>query len=81
MSSPPPGGPPPLPSGDTPPLLELRGIDASYGPVRALANVSLHVERGEIVCLLGGNASGKSTTMKVILGLLRPRAGQVLIDG
>jgi branched-chain amino acid transport system ATP-binding protein len=67
--------------GEAPPLLELRAIDAAYGPVRALANVSLHVRRGEIVCLLGGNASGKSTTMKVILGLLRPRSGQVLIDG
>jgi branched-chain amino acid transport system ATP-binding protein len=67
--------------GATTPLLELRGIEAYYGPVRALDNISLHVQRGEIVCLLGGNASGKSTTMKVILGLLRPRAGQVLIDG
>jgi branched-chain amino acid transport system ATP-binding protein len=43
--------------------------------------VSLQVKRGEIVCLLGGNASGKSTTMKVILGLVRPRAGRVTFDG
>src|SRR5262245_12632096 len=62
------------------PMLRLEGIDAYYGPVQALSGVSLHVEAGEIVTLLGGNASGKSTTMKVILGLLRPRAGRVLLD-
>ncbi len=64
-----------------PSLLALENVDAFYGPVQALANVSLRVEPGEIVCLLGGNASGKSTTMKVILGLLRPRRGRVWIDG
>jgi branched-chain amino acid transport system ATP-binding protein len=62
-------------------LLELKGIDAYYGSAQALSNVSLHVREGEIVCLLGGNASGKSTTMKIILGLLRPRAGEVLLEG
>jgi ABC-type branched-subunit amino acid transport system ATPase component len=61
-------------------MLRLEGIDAYYGPVHALSGVSLHVEAGEIVTLLGGNASGKSTTMKVILGLLRPRAGRVFLD-
>ncbi len=68
-------------SATTAPLLRLEGIDAHYGHARALANVSLEVGAGEIVCLLGGNASGKSTTMKVILGLLEPTAGRVLIDG
>jgi ABC-type branched-subunit amino acid transport system ATPase component len=63
------------------PLLRLENVDASYGAARALSNVSLEVGAGEIVCLLGGNASGKSTTMKVILGLLSPTAGRVLIDG
>ena len=63
------------------PLLRLDGIDAYYGPVRALADLSLEVNHGEIVCLLGGNASGKSTTMKVILGLLQPKGGRVLLDG
>ncbi|MBA3643048.1 MAG: ATP-binding cassette domain-containing protein [Chloroflexia bacterium] len=63
------------------PLLELEGIDAFYGAAQALADLSLNVEAGEIVSLLGGNASGKSTTMKVILGLLAPRNGRVLIDG
>src|SRR5437870_9679575 len=62
-------------------LLELQVIDAYYGSAQALSNVSLHVKQGEIVCLLGGNASGKSTTMKVILGLVRPRAGSVTFAG
>ncbi|HEY8477040.1 MAG TPA: ABC transporter ATP-binding protein [Chloroflexota bacterium] len=69
------------PAGSGRRLLHLEGIHAFYGPVQALSNVTLHVDEGEIVCLLGGNASGKSTTMKVILGLLRPRAGRVLLDG
>jgi ABC-type branched-subunit amino acid transport system ATPase component len=63
------------------PLLRLEGVDAFYGPARALADVSLEVGAGEIVSLLGGNASGKSTTMKVILGLLAPASGRVLLDG
>ena len=46
-----------------------------------LYHLSLHVLAGEIVCLLGGNASGKSTTMKVILGLVKPRSGQVRFKG
>ena len=54
---------------------------AYYGPIRALNGVSLEVEPGEIVCLLGGNASGKSTTMKTILGMVRPRAGTVEFEG
>jgi ABC-type branched-subunit amino acid transport system ATPase component len=62
-------------------LLELREVDAFYGPVQALSKVSLHVDEGEIVCLLGGNASGKSTTMKTILGLVKPTAGSVLVRG
>lgn len=65
----------------TPPILELRDVDTFYGPVQAHFGLSLKVERGEIVCLLGGNASGKSTTMKIILGLVKPTAGDVLIDG
>ena len=62
-------------------LLHLKAIDTFYGPVQVHFGLDLTVNAGEIVCLLGGNASGKSTTMKIILGLLRPRAGQVLLDG
>src|SRR5687768_16099797 len=62
-------------------LLELQGIETYYGPVQVHFGVDLVVPRGEIVCLLGGNASGKSTTMKVILGLVTPRAGRVLLEG
>lgn len=63
------------------PLLQLAHIDTFYGPVQVHFGLNLHVNKGEIVCLLGGNASGKSTTMKVILGLVKPRAGTVTLDG
>jgi branched-chain amino acid transport system ATP-binding protein len=49
--------------------------------MRILEGVSLHVDNGELVCLLGGNASGKSTTLKTILGIVRPRSGRVLLGG
>jgi branched-chain amino acid transport system ATP-binding protein len=65
----------------TAPLLELSNIDTFYGSVQVHFGVSLHVLPGEIVCLLGGNASGKSTTMKVILGMVKPKAGQVRFRG
>jgi branched-chain amino acid transport system ATP-binding protein len=63
------------------PLLELRGIDTAYGPVQVHFGLNMLVRAGEIVCLLGGNASGKSTTMKVLLGLIKPRVGEVLWQG
>lgn len=62
-------------------LLELRGIDVHYGSAKALAGIDLVVPAGRIVSLLGGNASGKSTTMKTILGLVRPSAGTIVWDG
>jgi branched-chain amino acid transport system ATP-binding protein len=64
-----------------PAVLRLRDVDTSYGRIRVLRHVSLEVAKGEIVCLLGGNASGKSTTMKTILGAVRPTAGTVEFDG
>jgi branched-chain amino acid transport system ATP-binding protein len=63
------------------PLLQLQEVDTFYGAVQVHFGLNVEVGRGEIVCLLGGNASGKSTTMKVILGLVKPRAGSVLFDG
>ncbi|MBI2162737.1 MAG: ABC transporter ATP-binding protein [candidate division NC10 bacterium] len=62
-------------------MLELRGVCTRYGPVQVLWEVSLTVGEGELVCLLGGNASGKSTTMKTILGLVHPVRGEVLFRG
>ena len=52
-----------------------------YGPVPALRDVNMEIRRGEIVCLLGGNASGKSTTMKTVIGSLRPTKGNVWYEG
>jgi branched-chain amino acid transport system ATP-binding protein len=63
------------------PLLRLSGIDTYYGPIHILQGIELHVQQGELVCLLGGNASGKSTTLKTILGLVQPRHGSVEFDG
>ena len=63
------------------PLLEFRGVDAGYGDLRVLHGVDYRIGRGEIVCLLGGNASGKTTTMNTVIGLVRPAGGSVLFDG
>ncbi len=62
-------------------MLKLSNIDTFYGPIQALRNVSLRVEDGEIVSLLGGNACGKSTTMKTILGLVKSRQGTIEFRG
>ena len=62
-------------------LLRLKDVDTYYGEIHILQNLSLEVAKGELVCLLGGNASGKSTTLKTILGLVRPRVGSVELDG
>ncbi len=62
-------------------LLQLQAIDTYYGEIHILENLNLHVGAGELVCLLGGNASGKSTTLKTILGLVQPRRGAVRFDG
>ncbi|HZA60649.1 MAG TPA: ABC transporter ATP-binding protein [Actinomycetota bacterium] len=63
------------------PALELRNVNTHYGPIQVLRDVSIKILAGEIVCLLGGNASGKTTTLKTILGYVVPTRGEVLLDG
>jgi branched-chain amino acid transport system ATP-binding protein len=63
------------------PLLKLDSVDTFYGPIHILQGLNLHVGPGELVCLLGGNASGKSTTLKTVLGIVRPKNGAVYFDG
>ncbi|WP_323029024.1 ABC transporter ATP-binding protein [Castellaniella defragrans] len=62
-------------------LLRLESVNVFYGPVQALHEVSIEVAAGEVVAVLGGNASGKSTTIKTVLQLVKPRDGRVLLDG
>jgi len=62
-------------------LLELGGIDAFYGRVQALRGVSLTVDKGEVVALIGSNGAGKTTTLRTISGLMHPPAGRILFDG
>ena len=66
---------------DATPALEFKGINTHYGPVHMLKDVDLVIYPGELVCLLGGNASGKTTTLKTILGMAVPSSGEVLLDG
>jgi branched-chain amino acid transport system ATP-binding protein len=63
------------------PVLELRNVSTHYGLVSVLRDVNVRILPGEMVCLLGGNASGKTTTLKTILGYVRPSEGDVLLDG
>lgn len=62
-------------------VLQLSNVNTYYGPSRVLQNVSLEVNKGEIVCLLGANAAGKTTTMKTIFGLVHPRTGSITFEG
>src|SRR6266511_3748711 len=71
----------PRPQGVMSDLLQLEAVDTYYGEIHILENLNLHVGKGELVCLLGGNASGKSTTLKTILGIVQPRRGAVRFDG
>ena len=66
---------------DATPALEFKGVNTHYGPVHVLKDVDLVIYPGELVCLLGGNASGKTTTLKTILGMAMPSSGEVLLDG
>ena len=64
-----------------PPLLQLEQVDTYYGEIMILKEISLEVGEGELVCLLGGNASGKSTTLKTVIGVVQPRRGKVRFHG
>ena len=64
-----------------PDLLQFRAVDTYYGDLHVLKSVDYRIEAGEIVCLLGGNASGKSTTMKAIMGIVEPTRGDILYEG
>jgi branched-chain amino acid transport system ATP-binding protein len=62
-------------------MLELKGINTFYGPSQVLHDLSAQINQGEIVALLGANAAGKTTTMKTIFGLVKPRSGSVTLEG
>ncbi len=63
------------------PLLRFEGVNTHYGIIHILQDMNLEIYPGELVCLLGGNASGKSTTLKTTLGIVRPSSGEVYFDG
>ena len=62
-------------------MLEVDNVHAYYGKIHALKNISLNIDKGEIVTLIGGNGAGKSSTLKTISGLLRPRQGGIRFQG
>jgi len=66
---------------DNTPILKLENVDTYYGSIQALYRINIQIATGELVCLLGGNASGKSTILKTILGVCRPKRGEVRLDG
>lgn len=66
---------------DAQPLLKLDGIARNFGAIEALRGIDMHVDRGEVLALLGDNGAGKSTLVKIIAGGLRPSAGRMLFDG
>ena len=63
------------------PILEIQDLSVSYGSIQALRGISLHVDEGEVVTLIGGNGAGKSTTLRTISGLLSPQSGTIQFDG
>jgi branched-chain amino acid transport system ATP-binding protein len=62
-------------------LLELRNVSTYYGNIHILKDISLRVEAGQVVTLIGANGAGKTTTLRTVSGLLRPRAGEIIFDG
>ena len=71
----------PVPAAASAPMLELRDVHVRYGAIRALQGVSLQVNQGELVALIGSNGAGKSTTLRTISGLLRPSQGSITFQG
>jgi branched-chain amino acid transport system ATP-binding protein len=63
------------------PILELENVDTYYGSIQALYGINIKIQKDELVCLLGGNASGKSTVLKTILGVCRPKKGTIRLEG
>ncbi|MCI1857042.1 MAG: ABC transporter ATP-binding protein [Sporolactobacillus sp.] len=62
-------------------FLDINGLETYYGPIQALNGINLHIDKGEIVTLIGSNGAGKSTTLKSISGQVRPKAGRIRFDG
>ncbi len=63
------------------PILKLENVDTYYGNIQVLYDISIEIHKGELICLLGGNASGKSTTLKTILGVCKPKNGTITLNG
>lgn len=66
---------------DQKPVLEMRNVDKSFGPIDVLHEISLKVNEGEVLCLLGDNGAGKSTLIKTLSGVHQPTRGEMLMDG
>ena len=62
-------------------MLQVRNLYTRYGPVSVLKNISLHVDRGDIVCLIGANGAGKTTLLLTISGMIKPEKGEILLEG
>ena len=62
-------------------LLEVDNVHAYYGNIHALKGITIQVEKGEVVSLIGGNGAGKTTTLRTISGLMKPRVGKVMFEG
>src|SRR5688572_26301436 len=62
-------------------MLSLENVSVNYGAIEALMGISMHVEKGEVVTLIGANGAGKTTTLRTITGLLQPRQGKIMFEG
>ena len=62
-------------------LLEIRGLSVNFGGIRAVKDISMNIEQGKIVTLIGANGAGKSTVLRAVSGLVRPKSGEILFDG